>query len=136
MFPVFSPFGAVPSASRVPLGAMTVADRELPPGWSASHDVHSPYYHHGHKGSVRKRPGGVLPCGWQEWVSKKHRALFCYNPASKKSQWVKPQVESGDVLNPTFGYAGSLDENPPFAKFDIRAHICIGWWIQARPVAS
>lgn len=28
-------------------------------------------------------------------------------------------------LRPTFGYAGSLDVHPPFAKFDIRDHICL-----------
>jgi len=28
-------------------------------------------------------------------------------------------------LRPTFGYAGSLDKHPPFAKFDIRDHICL-----------
>lgn len=36
-----------------------------------------------------------------------------------------PAAIDEDVLNPTFGYAGSLDENPPFAKFDIREHICM-----------
>lgn len=30
-----------------------------------------------------------------------------------------------ESLRPTFGYAGSLSENPPFAKFDVRDHICL-----------
>merc|ERR1719491_56964 len=34
-------------------------------------------------------------------------------------------LESSLELQLTFGYAGSLDAQPPFAKFDIRDHMCL-----------
>jgi len=46
-------------------------------------------------------------------------------PAAAPSPVPAPEAKNENQLQATFGYAGGLDENPPFAKFDVRDHMCL-----------